>query len=157
MGDKLIVLCSSRHEYTSPTNHEMLEMTETSADEEHELLLMPVWKNVDGSMIFYVIHPNQAVTREVYFEGVKQGTRYAGEFTSVDYEPWLVFVNHMPAEDTSMLEGLRYTQPAQPAHRGHSPQYGFLPEDYAGGYLRKNWNLLHSKLTDLAKEEVEHR
>lgn len=46
------------------------------------------------------IHPNQAVTREVYFEGVKQGTRYAGEFTSVDYEPWLVFVNHMPAEDT---------------------------------------------------------
>lgn len=33
----------------------MLEMTETSADEEHELLLMPVWKNVDGSMIFYVV------------------------------------------------------------------------------------------------------
>ncbi|KAK6062072.1 hypothetical protein COOONC_00265, partial [Cooperia oncophora] len=97
--------------------------------------------------ILLQIHPNRAVTREVFVDGVKQGTRYAGEFAPVDYEPWLVFVNYLPFEDTSMLEGLKCTQPA---HRGHSPQSGCLPDDYSGGYLLKNWDMLHSKLTELA-------
>ncbi|KAK5986731.1 hypothetical protein GCK32_001702 [Trichostrongylus colubriformis] len=136
----------SRHEYTSPTNHAMLEMMEMSPDDE-ELLLMPAWKQIDGQEIFYVIHPNRAVTREVFIDGVKQGTRYAGEFTTVEYEPGLIFVNYLPFEDTSMLESLKCTQPA---HRGHSPQSGCLPDDYSGGYLRKNWDMLHSKLTELA-------
>ncbi|XGW27934.1 hypothetical protein V3C99_008045 [Haemonchus contortus] len=137
----------SRHECTSPANHAMLEMMQTSPDDDAELLLMPAWKHVDGEEILYVIHPNRAVTREVFVDGVKQDTRYAGEFTSIDYEPWLVFVNYLPFEDTSMLEGLKCTQPA---HRGHSPQSGCLPDDYSGGYLRKNWNVLLSKLTALA-------
>ncbi|VDL65917.1 unnamed protein product [Nippostrongylus brasiliensis] len=128
----------------------MVEVMETSADDdEQEILLMPAWKQLDGQEIFYVIHPNRAVTREVFIDGVKQGARYAGEFTPVDYKPWLVFVNYLPMEDTSLLEGLRCTQPA---HRGHSPQFGFLPEDYAGGYLRKNWELLQTKLTNLVNQ-----
>ncbi|VDO42562.1 unnamed protein product [Haemonchus placei] len=105
---KLKVWCSSRHECTSPANHAMLEMMQTSPDDDAELLLMPAWKHVDGEEILYVIHPNRAVTREVFVDGVKQDTRYAGEFTSIDYEPWLVFVNYLPFEDTVRSFRLNY-------------------------------------------------
>ncbi|VDK58446.1 unnamed protein product, partial [Cylicostephanus goldi] len=72
------------------------------------------------------VHRNRAVTREVYEDGVKKTARYAGEFTDVNYEPWIVFVNHLPIEDNNIFEEMKCTQPA---HRGHSPQYGYLPED----------------------------
>ncbi|KJH45776.1 hypothetical protein DICVIV_08172 [Dictyocaulus viviparus] len=146
---KLLIWCSPRHEYTARTSHEILMLETSSAHEsgERDLLLMPVWKRLDGQEIIYVVHPNRAVTREVFEQGVKMGTRYAGEFRPVDYEPWLLFINYLPTEHSNMLEGLKCTQPA---HRGHSPQYGFLPEDYAGGYLRNNWELLNMKLSELA-------
>ncbi|KHJ92487.1 hypothetical protein OESDEN_07624 [Oesophagostomum dentatum] len=40
----------------------------------------------------------------------------------------------------------------QPAHRGHSPPNGYIPDDYAGGYLRKNLALLEKKLNELAAQ-----
>ncbi|EYB99004.1 hypothetical protein Y032_0126g1349 [Ancylostoma ceylanicum] len=148
----------SRHEYTAPTSQMMMVKPSMKMpplppplldDElEQDLLLMPVWKQNDGLEIVYVIHRNRAVTREVYVDGVKKTARYAGEFTEVNYEPWIVFVNHLPIED-SLIEEMKCTQPA---HRGHSPQYGYLPDDYAGGYLRKNQALLENKLTELAAQ-----
>ncbi|KAK6748695.1 hypothetical protein RB195_001359 [Necator americanus] len=147
----------SRHEYTAPTNQMMMVKTSMKMpplppplldDElEQDLLLMPAWKRTDGQEIVYVIHRNRAVTREVYEDGVKKTARYAGEFADVNYEPWIVFVNYLPIEDSNIIEEMKCTQPA---HRGHSPQCGYLPDDYAGGYLRKNQDLLEKKLTELA-------